>query len=118
MKALSLRQPWAWLVVNGIKDLENRSWRTNLRGKFLIHASMALEKPAYHFYKSQIPQMPHEDELEHGGIVGEVELVDIIDKNDPRANSIWFQGPFAFVLKNAKTLPFRKVRGKLSFFDV
>jgi len=39
MRALSLRQPWAWLVVNGYKEIENRSRRTNHRGALLIHAS-------------------------------------------------------------------------------
>jgi hypothetical protein len=33
LRALSLRQPWAWLVANGYKDIENRSWRTNHRGR-------------------------------------------------------------------------------------
>jgi len=39
MKALSIRQPWAWLLVEGFKDIENRTWKTNYRGSFLIHAS-------------------------------------------------------------------------------
>ena len=39
MKALTLRPHWAWLVVNGYKDIENRSWRTRLRGRVWIHAS-------------------------------------------------------------------------------
>jgi ASCH domain len=39
--ALSVRQPWAWLIVNGVKDNENRSWRTDHRGPLLIHASLS-----------------------------------------------------------------------------
>ncbi|MEI3544750.1 MAG: ASCH domain-containing protein [Alphaproteobacteria bacterium] len=35
---LSIRQPWAWLIVNGYKDIENRTWPTHFRGKVLIHA--------------------------------------------------------------------------------
>ena len=38
MKALSIRQPWAWLIVNGYKDIENRNWRTNFRGRVYVHA--------------------------------------------------------------------------------
>ena len=38
MKTLSVRQPWANLIVRGIKDIENRSWKTNFRGRILIHA--------------------------------------------------------------------------------
>lgn len=38
MKALSILQPWAWLITAGHKDIENRRWWTNYRGPFLIHA--------------------------------------------------------------------------------
>ena len=38
LKAISIRQPWAWLIVNGYKDVENRIWATSLRGRVLIHA--------------------------------------------------------------------------------
>ena len=39
MKALSIKQPWASLIAHGIKDIENRTWRTHFRGKIYIHAS-------------------------------------------------------------------------------
>lgn len=42
MKALSIRQPWAWLILHGGKDIENRSWNTNFRGRFLIHAAAGM----------------------------------------------------------------------------
>ena len=35
---LSVRQPWAWLLCEGLKDVENRNWRTNYRGELFIHA--------------------------------------------------------------------------------
>jgi hypothetical protein len=38
MKVLTLKQPWATLVANGLKEYEFRSWKTNYRGKLLIHA--------------------------------------------------------------------------------
>ena len=41
LPALSVRQPWAWLIVNGVKDIENRLWRTHHRGPSLIHASLS-----------------------------------------------------------------------------
>ena len=43
MKALSVRQPWAELIVAGLKDVENRTWRTDYRGPVLIHAGMKIE---------------------------------------------------------------------------
>ncbi len=47
MKALSIRQPWAWLIANGYKDIENRSWRTNFRGEFLIHAGKKFDSAGW-----------------------------------------------------------------------
>ena len=44
MKALSIRQPWAWLIVHGRKDIENRSWRTKFRGRFLVHAAQGMTR--------------------------------------------------------------------------
>lgn len=45
-KALSIKQPWAWLIAAGYKDVENRSWPTNYRGRFYIHASKKYDKKA------------------------------------------------------------------------
>ena len=44
MKVLTIKQPWASLIVDGYKKYEFRSWKTKYRGKFLIHAGMSLEK--------------------------------------------------------------------------
>ena len=44
MKVISIRQPWASLIVNGYKEYEFRSWKTNFRGPIYIHASKAIEK--------------------------------------------------------------------------
>lgn len=46
MKVLSIRQPWAWLICAGYKDVENRDWRTNYRGRILIHAPKKIESIA------------------------------------------------------------------------
>ena len=46
MKALSLTQPWASLVVHGLKQFETRSWRTDYRGLIAIHASKGFPKNA------------------------------------------------------------------------
>lgn len=47
MRALSLTQPWAWLVVHGGKLVENRVWNTRHRGPFLIHAAKAMTATQY-----------------------------------------------------------------------
>lgn len=40
-RALTIRNPWAWAIINGHKDVENRSWQTDYRGQLYIHAGLA-----------------------------------------------------------------------------
>jgi len=110
MKALSIRQPWAWLILHAGKDIENRGWPTSFRGRFLIHASKGMTRAEYEL----AIKLPYFSELERGGIVGEAEIVDCVTDSD----SLWFSGIFGFVLRNAKPLPFRPLRGMLGFFEV
>lgn len=114
-KALSIRQPWAWLIVNGFKDIENRTWNTKHRGEFLIHAAEAVDWDAYHKLMHKGHQLPRIRELERGGIVGRATLVDVLEESN---GSEWWIGPRGFVLKDAQVLPFHKVRGRLLFFNV
>jgi len=46
MRALSIRQPWAWAILHG-KDVENRTWVTRVTGEFLIHASKTFDLEGY-----------------------------------------------------------------------
>src|SRR5262249_45422591 len=72
MKALRIRQPWAWLLANGYKDIENRTWNTNFGGAFLIHAGKAFDDAGYAWVKRNFPRipMPKKEEFQRGGIVG------------------------------------------------
>mgnify|MGYP001114609934 CR=1 FL=1 len=47
MKALSIRQPWAWLIVHAGKNIENRSWRSHYHGRFLVHAAKGMTRQEY-----------------------------------------------------------------------
>jgi hypothetical protein len=118
MKALSIRQPWAWLIVNGHKDIENRQWRTHERGRIFVHAAAGMTRDEYAIgyvmAEEQGIILPAFEFLERGGIVGEVDIVDCVDV-DP---SPWFFGEWGFVLKNAKPLPFAPLKGRLGFFRV
>jgi hypothetical protein len=127
MLALSIRQPWAWLIVNGIKDVENRTWATKVRGPVLVHAGKTLTKADYEaccMFVSSISHLLTESDFffptyemlqpECGGIVGEVEITKCVAQSE----SPWFVGEFGFVLANAKPLPFRPCAGRLGFFEV
>jgi hypothetical protein len=118
MKALSIRQPWAWLIVNGHKDIENRCWKTHFRGKIYVQASKGMTQDEYNqafvIAGDHGIDLPYPNDLERGGIVGTVEIVDCVDEHA----SPWFFGEFGFVLKNANPLPFRPLKGALGFFNV
>lgn len=112
LRVLSIRQPWAWLILHAGKDVENRTWPTTYRGRFLIHAAQKLDEDACWAFLARGMQIPDDDEFERGGIVGEAEIVDCVQ----RSSSRWFVGPHGFVLRNPRPLPFRVCRGQLGFF--
>lgn len=119
MKALSIRQPWAWLILYGGKDFENRDWATKFRGPFLIHASKGMTTREYgevrDFLMDRVKtKLPRPEDLLRGGIVGRADLVDCVTESE----SPWFFGDYGFKLANIKPLPFRPLRGALGFFDV
>ena len=82
MKALTIKQPWAHLIIHCGKDIENRDWPTRFRGRIAIHASKrvdALERAcAYSFIKHErgLPiELPSNSKLTGGAILGTVEIV-------------------------------------------
>ena len=118
MRALSIIQPWAWLIVNGHKDIENRTWHTHRRGTILVHAGKSIDHAAYEFLGWHHPaiadQVPGPKEIERGGIVGCCTILGCVE----RSESPWFFGPFGFVLGAQRPLPFAPLRGQLGFFYV
>ena len=118
---LSVRQPWAWCILHG-KPIENRTWNTNLRGRFFIHAAKGMTKEEYQacwlFVRKYFPElaqsMPSYYNLDRGGIVGEAVLKDCVTESESK----WFTGPFGLVLDEVKPLPFQPCKGAQGFFKV
>lgn len=52
MKILTIKEPWASLIINGYKKYEFRSWKTKYRGKILIHASKGVDKENINYFSS------------------------------------------------------------------
>lgn len=118
MKALSIRQPWAWLIIHGGKDIENRSWLTKFRGPLLVHASKGMTQKEYvfaaEFAKSIGVTVPPAAELQRGGVIGSVEVIDSVEQH----TSPWYMpGNKAMVLRDARPLPFFGINGRLGLFD-
>ena len=117
-RALSIRQPWAWLILYAGKDIENRTWWTCRRGRHLIHASKGMTRAEYedarYFASGIVPSIviPPAHKLQRGGIVGSVEIVDCVEAS----GSQWFFGPHGFVLRAPQSLQFKPCKGALGFF--
>lgn len=94
MKAITIKQPWAYLICAGIKDIENRSWKTNFRGRVLIHAGKGRQYSIQQLLNLNQKQVFDEKigceydfvkTFPKGAIIGSVEIVDCVI-NHP---SIW-----------------------------
>jgi len=90
MKVLSIKQPWASLIANGIKDIENRTWRTYFRGRIYIHVSGAKKfnvQLTDDQTKLAIPvlETAFNGTMPFGAIIGEVDIIDCVINHD----SVW-----------------------------
>lgn len=134
---LSVRQPWAWLLCAGLKDVENRNWRTNYRGELFIHAGKsfdwdalwwlsqatttqlaglkALKHFGIRFGESERESVitAHKDEF--GAIVGKVDLIDC-----GRSPSVWAQpeAKYHWTVRSGHLLIPLPMRGQLGLFQV
>lgn len=115
LPALSIRQPWCWLILNCGKDVENRDWKTNYRGPLLIHAGKQMDKD-FPWGQLDTPDrnMPLTKDYPLGGIVGIATLVDVVTSS----TSPWFSGRYGFVLRDVQALPFMPYSGALGLFPV
>lgn len=135
MKCISIRQPWAWLIVRPdlagdereryikdglLKDIENRVWPTRYRGPILIHAAKGMTKNEYESVADQVAYHFHIDlppaiDLQRGGIVGRANIIDC----QRHYTSKWFiPGGFGFKLDKVEPVPFQPLKGELGLFDV
>lgn len=133
MKTITIKQPRAQLIVEGIKDIENRTWPTSYRGRVLIHAGAKWDDNHRNMSKLFTPEQweylsKENQTLMVGGIlpvsavIGSVEIVDCVI-NHP---SIWAEkttqmsprNTYNWVLANAIKFPEPiPAKGKQSFWD-
>ena len=137
MKTLSVKQPWASLIVAGIKDIENRTWATKYRGSLLIHAGANLYCPFPHEALSddQFDSLPRDvqnklllREYPVSAIIGQVDIVDCVinhpsvwaEKTEMPSGVYMGEKPiYNWVLANPVKYdePILGVKGKLSFWE-
>ena len=76
MKVITLKQPWATLVAEGLKKYEFRSWKLNYRGEILIHAGKGVDKEAIKKFVHLNLNYPQSK------IIAKVKILDCIELND------------------------------------
>ena len=120
MKAITVKQPWASLICGGVKDVENRTWKTNYRGRILVHAastdfdfskSMTSEYQRYYIKSVQKPYI-------HSAIIGSVCIVDCIKSVDDNYEPWGGLYCYHWKLANPELFPEPiPCKGKLSLWD-
>ena len=117
MKALTIKEPWASLIINGYKKYEFRSWKTNYRGKILIHAGKGRDNISIFNL-----------DYGYGEIIGEAEIIDCIKLDFNLKNKLLKENElvyknmpdsgYAFVLSNVIKYKERiPCKGKLSLWE-
>ena len=94
MKVLTIKEPWASLIIEGYKKYEFRSWKTNYRGTILIHAGMSIDK-------KQVTKLSNYNlKYSNGEIIGEATLTDCILVSDELNNELVNIDPIVYGMNN------------------
>lgn len=130
MKAITICQPYAHLIVTGVKRVENRTWGTRVRGRVAIHAGKSRQWLNFSQDKSrdQAYNVPLAD-MAFGAVIGTVNVVaclpiDEIRRGQHDEQFPWLrghehaEGPWCFVLENARRIDPVPLAGKLGFFFI
>jgi len=130
MKVLTIREPFATFIKEGIKKVETRSWKTNYRGKLYVHAGISKD------WHSKIKERNFDDlikglEFNYGYIVCEVELVDCIYMTKEYIKNIknnnyqeylvgrYEEGRYAWMFDNVRQIDEKiSVKGKLGLWNL
>ncbi len=115
--AISIRQPWAWLILTGYKAIENRARGTPFRGPLYVHTGQNFDEAAFTSWdwiasRGGPAQPPERHTFERGGLVGVMDIIDCVRESD----SPWFTGPVGYVIGRVKTIPIMPMPGQLGIF--
>jgi len=104
VKALTICQPWAWLVIHGPKRWENRTWQTTYRGPLAIHAggSRAWLEAAYANERLR-GLLPPAGQLPFRAVIGVAELARIVPAAQA-AGEPFAEGPLCWRLDAPRPL--------------
>lgn len=125
MKVITIKQPWATLIAEGIKEYEFRTWNTKYRGDILIHAGKSIDKKALERFKEYHLEYPT------GCIIAKAKLTDSIYVDEKFVKEVVPKNPlvykgliekndwdgYGFKLEEVKKINPIYLNGKLSLWD-
>lgn len=120
LQCLSVRQPWASLIIAGVKTVENRPYPTPIRGTIAIHASGEESEFTYKLAQDYIRErgiqveLPAIDDLPTNAVIGLVDIVDCVKDSSDR----WFTGPFGYTLSRPRRGPIKPMMAEPGFSHV
>ena len=125
MKVLSIKEPWASLIMNGTKKIETRSWKTKYRGEIYIHASLSQVK----ITKPEVYELIKDMNFKCGYIICKCNLVDCIYMTDEYVNDMKINhyeeyicghyevGRYAWIVEDVKVIEPIEAKGKLGLWN-
>ena len=122
MKVLTLKQPWATLVAENLKQYEFRTWKTNYRGEILIHAGIGIDKEAMEKVKHLNLTFPSKRIIAKATIIDCIELTDEINKQISKENELIYGNKkrtgYAFKLDKIQKLNIdEEIKGQLGLWN-
>lgn len=120
MKALSITEPYASLIAEGVKHIETRSWKTNYRGEILIHASSTRIPSEYMHLRALVAK------TRQGHIIAKATLADCKEMTNEWIDTLsetekvcgfYSKGRYAWILENIKPIEPIKAKGRLGLWD-
>ncbi|MCI6763720.1 ASCH domain-containing protein [bacterium] len=125
MKVLSIKEPWASLIMNGTKKIETRSWKTKYRGEIYIHASLSKAK----ITKPEVYELIKDMNFKCGYIICKCNLVDCIYMTDEYVNDMktnhyeeyicghYEVGRYAWIVEDVRVIEPIEAKGKLGLWN-
>lgn len=125
MKVLSIKEPWASLIMNGTKKIETRSWKTKYRGEIYIHASLSKTK----ITKPEVYELIKDMNFKCGYIICKCNLVDCIYMTDEYVNDMktnhyeeyicghYEVGRYAWIVEDVRVIEPIEAKGKLGLWN-
>ena len=126
MKVITIKQPFATLIAEGLKEYEFRTWRTKFRGDILIHAGKGIDKKAMKRYEHLNLEYPSGQIIAKATITDCVYVDDNLKEQLQKKNPLVYYGilqkdsnwdGYGFKLENIKKIEPIEINRKISLWD-